>query len=661
MTISRTDWDSLVARVQQNDPQLSELNFSKQKIPDPKYLETISTALRTNSHVVAMDLGTNPLTLDGLHALGSTLKTNHTLIKVILPEDYATLEIGKVADAVRTTLYHAALQSAQYGSAFAQYWVGYCDANGIGTTQNLPSALSWYEKSAAQQHMEGEYLLAVSLYSGLGTEPNRESAVKRFTKLAEKGHLGAMCSLVEHFTTDEKNEEQATFWCKKAADLGDATAQRFLGHLHMKEAKQIVDQLQMNHIPVTKSSVLIDVLEKNIAEQAHLTTPDQVLNHLNISESENKIRALESQIKSANNNITTLMQDPLNAELQELLAEHRVKKQKEATILAFQSFPNLWNHYRNLQISLENVFIGCKAVASEFIETSLTGKMTTAATALSFASRLAKLVPVVGNALDAIASGVSAGLEHADHIRQNNILKNMASLGSLLEIAEYAESTARRLTERYREQLEKLPTEALDQSRAEAAKAASTLGKVVEKGKEAIDGINVGALKGSTSTAAEKLADFAISQIVGALLDCVINSSNPLDNQFIDAVTTPPSRWDFIKQAISAKLGIGMIITTDGKPWQIEHVYRKPGIKSNGVYYSGGDTLPDLYGYRLGTEEEARTLGLTQEGQAAATPPTPAVNNTPAPIPTVPQATPAPAPSISPFKKMWTWMTPCLR
>lgn len=670
MMISRTDWNSLVTRVQENDPQLTELNFSRDKIEDPKYLEVLSAALKANSYVVALDLGTNPITLDGLRALGSTLQTNCTLIKLILPEDYANPEIKKVADAVLTTLYQTAFKSANQGNAFAQYWVGYCNALANGISQDLSSAISWYEKSAAQQNVEAEYLLGVSLSAGVGTEVNREKAVKLFTKLAEKGHLGAMCSLVEYFTTHEKNLERAIFWCKKAADLGDAAAQRYLGQLYLvensmsrglgvlylkeaakqgdQESNQILNHMKSNPDSLVESSLLTDVLQQNVAEKSHLTTPEQMLSYLNTlnqydqqrKELENRINVLEQQTKNSNKDAIEHELLMLKAKQEVLLADYNVKEQRKATVRSFQSSPNLWNHYRTLNISLENVFIGCKAVASEFIETSLTGNMTTAATAISFATKLCTLVPVVGDALDMIASAVSTGLEQADQMRQTNILKTMASLGTLSEIKKSAESTARKLTERYYDQLQQLPTEEIDKPRPDAIKEAPPFGKVLQEAKEAVDAANALVLKRSTSTAAERLADFAMSQIVGALLDGAIDTSNPLDDQFIASVTNPPSRLDKLKQAISAKLGVGTLTTIDDRRWQLEHIYRKPGIKtSQGVCYGGKDSLPVLYGYRLGTEEEALALCLIQEEQPAAIPLT-ATSTTKPSTPPTPQPSP---------------------
>jgi hypothetical protein len=76
----------------------------------------------------------------------------------------------------------------------------------------------------------------------------------------------------------------------------------------------------------------------------------------------------------------------------------------------------------------------------------------------------------------------------------------------------------------------------------------------------------------------------------------------------------PLSRIDEFKRKISEKLGINTILTRDDRKWQLQHFYLKPGIQTpEGEYFAGGNTNPDLYGYRLGTLEEVKILNLQKQ------------------------------------------------
>lgn len=53
------------------------------------------------------------------------------------------------------------LESAKFGNANAQYSVSYMSYYGIGTTKNLPQAVYWAEKSAAQGDYKATEALAL--------------------------------------------------------------------------------------------------------------------------------------------------------------------------------------------------------------------------------------------------------------------------------------------------------------------------------------------------------------------------------------------------------------------------------------------------------------------------------------------------------------------
>lgn len=294
-------------------------------------------------------------------------------------------------------------------------------------------------------------------------------------------------------------------------------------------------------------------------------------------------------------------------ELQELMtqhsvlqAEYEVKSVQRAAQEAFKANPNHWSFYRTVNIRLEEIFIGCKAVASDFIETDLTGNLNTAATGITILGKLASLIPLIGNSLDTTVSTISSALQTIDHQRQTNLLKSMSALGTLSDIEKVAESTARQLTQRYLHQLEVLLT------REEAKQHKSKPVAFLSKGKEEI-------LCEQPSSHAEEVANFGVLQILGALLDRSIQPDTSLEEQFLGAVITPPSRLDHIKKVVLQKLGINKLTTRENKSWCLQDFYCKPGIQTpEGKYYAGKTSDPALYGYRLGTLEEAKELGLVE-------------------------------------------------
>jgi TPR repeat protein len=57
-------------------------------------------------------------------------------------------------------LFQVQLAMAQKGDAFAQYYLGEMFEHGLGTSQNLPQAFAWYEKSAEKKNRLAQMKLA---------------------------------------------------------------------------------------------------------------------------------------------------------------------------------------------------------------------------------------------------------------------------------------------------------------------------------------------------------------------------------------------------------------------------------------------------------------------------------------------------------------------
>jgi TPR repeat protein len=154
-------------------------------------------------------------------------KTEETLAPSLTPqavleayraEDYATaLVIGKFV--------------ASDGDADTQTLMGYMLMHGQGGNIDMPQALIWYKKAAAQGQTDAMIALgeiALSGQAGL----SRTSALSWFTKAAKLDRTDAMRALASLYAGGKgilPNSAEARAWRVKAVNLGDAQAARELG------------------------------------------------------------------------------------------------------------------------------------------------------------------------------------------------------------------------------------------------------------------------------------------------------------------------------------------------------------------------------------------------------------------------------------------------
>ena len=396
-------------------------------------------------------------------------------------------------------------------------------------------------------------------------------------------------------------------WDKGEVKLWEITC--FASVTHSKDRVEICredkdEETTSKILPPSEAVILSEVLHQ-LSELPSPIDASQELRELDKQEQEfpakfaqNKTKIAQLRECAVSSNDISRQIAILEAKQEMLSADYTIKAQRKEAVKAFQNSPNQWGHYRHVYIRLEQLFIGCKAVSSEFIKTDMIGGLFIAAKAVTWVGKLLSLIPMIGNSLETVVSCTSGLLEAIDHQRQTNILNNMAHLGTLSDIKKAAESTARQLTEMYRDQLERLP---------------------VEKNEGLIDKANAALLKARSSTPVEQIADFAVSQILGSLLDGVIVEGKPLDAQFIECIYTPPYVANKFRLAILSILGKGSLKTTSNEEWKLAHVYIKPGIRTHqGKCFGGKGTQPELYGYRYGTEEEANRLGLELSSQERA-------------------------------------------
>ena len=139
--------------------------------------------------------------------------------------------------------------------------VGTIYANGYGVEQDLGKAVEWFEKAAARDHAEAQFILGKYCYDGSVGKQDYAKAFEWYEKAAELGYAPAQCELAwmylegrypdpaeagdedldglsaEEFNSTEwyaRNEAdvKAFEWFEKAAEQGYAEAQYLTGTLY---------------------------------------------------------------------------------------------------------------------------------------------------------------------------------------------------------------------------------------------------------------------------------------------------------------------------------------------------------------------------------------------------------------------------------------------
>ena len=145
----------------------------------------------------------------------------------------------------------AALQKADYATALkefgpaaargdseAQYRLGRMYEFGRGVLVNMPQAMIWLRKSAAQENASAQAELGAIYASGYGGVPQDDAqAVAWFQKAASQGNPTAQYNLGLMYAKGggvKQDFAQAVAWYRKAADQGQVEAQFKMG-LHYEK------------------------------------------------------------------------------------------------------------------------------------------------------------------------------------------------------------------------------------------------------------------------------------------------------------------------------------------------------------------------------------------------------------------------------------------
>lgn len=129
------------------------------------------------------------------------------------------------------------MRGANVGEKTAQFNLGLCFEEGIGTKPSITEALKWFSKSATQGFREAQNKMGELCMLGQGTPPSDQEAAKWFKLAAEQGHPNAQFNLAVFFHKGQgvpQSYSEAAKWYRSAAEQGHPTAQNNLGDFLLK-------------------------------------------------------------------------------------------------------------------------------------------------------------------------------------------------------------------------------------------------------------------------------------------------------------------------------------------------------------------------------------------------------------------------------------------
>jgi len=132
--------------------------------------------------------------------------------------------------------FNNAMNYALKGDVEAQYTVGCCYLEGIGTEVNEYKAFEWCKKAALQGDADSQSYIGWCYFAGIGTEKNENKGFEWSLKAARQGDAQAQYDVGASYKFGigtEKNEYKAFEWYMKAALQGNADAQCYVGLSYM--------------------------------------------------------------------------------------------------------------------------------------------------------------------------------------------------------------------------------------------------------------------------------------------------------------------------------------------------------------------------------------------------------------------------------------------
>jgi len=122
--------------------------------------------------------------------------------------------------------------AADNGNSGAMWLIGTAYEQGENVRQDYAEAMRWYEKAAGRKDTSAMRSIANLYEKGLGVTVNYPEAIRWFTKAADLGDSFAAYSIGAHYLFAmggvPKDESKGREWMKRAAAMGDGSANRWL-------------------------------------------------------------------------------------------------------------------------------------------------------------------------------------------------------------------------------------------------------------------------------------------------------------------------------------------------------------------------------------------------------------------------------------------------
>jgi len=97
-------------------------------------------------------------------------------------------------------------QAAQAGNDYAQFRLGLCHLEGLGTQSDQTEAFRWFERAADEGNIQAQTEIGRMLLHGIGTDVNREKGIAILKQVSELGDAHA-AQILAHYLERENPEE----------------------------------------------------------------------------------------------------------------------------------------------------------------------------------------------------------------------------------------------------------------------------------------------------------------------------------------------------------------------------------------------------------------------------------------------------------------------
>eukprot|EP01130_Rhizamoeba_saxonica_P004412 TRINITY_DN1807_c0_g1_i2.p2 TRINITY_DN1807_c0_g1~~TRINITY_DN1807_c0_g1_i2.p2 ORF type:complete len:284 (+),score=78.16 TRINITY_DN1807_c0_g1_i2:477-1328(+) len=120
--------------------------------------------------------------------------------------------------------------------------LGRAYSTGEGVDQSYEKAVIWFRKGAEQDEPKSQYFLGQFYQLGFGVEQNTNTAIVWLEKSANQNDEQAIEGLARiHMELPTPNLQVASYWFKRAADLGVTNAMSDLGYIALETNGEVVD------------------------------------------------------------------------------------------------------------------------------------------------------------------------------------------------------------------------------------------------------------------------------------------------------------------------------------------------------------------------------------------------------------------------------------